>query len=40
MDIDGAVVQAQFGCINFHVKRYGGGRVKLTLTVENKWSTE
>jgi hypothetical protein len=28
----------QFGCITFHPSHYGG-RVKLTPTVENKWSS-
>jgi hypothetical protein len=36
--VDGAFVEAQFGCLNFHAKRYKGGRAKLTLAIKNKWS--
>jgi hypothetical protein len=39
MEVDGAVVQAQFGCINFHVKHYKGGGARLDLTIKNKGST-
>jgi hypothetical protein len=39
MGVDGAEVLAQYGCINFHLKRYVGHGAKLTLTVKNKWST-
>jgi hypothetical protein len=38
MEIDGGVVQAQFGCLDFYTKRYRGGGVRLTLAVKNKWS--
>jgi hypothetical protein len=37
MNVDGADVQAQYGCINFQVKCYGGHGAKLTLAVKNKW---
>jgi hypothetical protein len=39
MDVDGAIMQAQFGCINIHVKHYGGDGARLTVAVKNKWST-
>jgi hypothetical protein len=38
MNVDGAEVLAQYGCINFHVKHYGGNGAKLTLAIKNKWS--
>jgi hypothetical protein len=38
MDVDGAVVQAQYGCINFHAKRYRGDRAMLMLAIKNKCS--
>jgi hypothetical protein len=38
MDVDGAIVQAQYGCINFHAKRYRGDRATLMLAIKNKWS--
>jgi hypothetical protein len=38
MTVDGAEVLAQYGCINFHAKRYRGHGVKLTVVVKNKWS--
>jgi hypothetical protein len=36
MDVDGAVVQVQFGCVNFHLKHYEGDGAKLTLAIKNK----
>jgi hypothetical protein len=33
MEVGGADVQAQYGCINFHAKCYGGHRAKLMLAV-------
>jgi hypothetical protein len=33
-----AVLNAQFGCLNFHAKRYKDSRAKLTVAVKNKWS--
>jgi hypothetical protein len=38
MSVDGAEVLVQYGCINFHVKCYGGHGAKLTLIIKNKWS--
>jgi hypothetical protein len=38
IDFDGAIVQAQFRCINFHVKHYGGVGARLMVVVKNKWS--
>jgi hypothetical protein len=38
MEVDGAVLEAQFGCLNFHAKWYKGSRVKLTITIKNKCS--
>jgi hypothetical protein len=39
VEVDGGVMFQQFGCVNFHVKRYRGSRVKVTLAVNNKWAT-
>jgi hypothetical protein len=36
MSVDGAEVLAHYGCINFHVKHYGGQGEKKTITVKNK----
>jgi hypothetical protein len=33
------VVDAKFGCLNFHSKHYKDNRPKLSLTVKNKLST-
>jgi hypothetical protein len=33
------MLNAQFGCLNFHAKRYKDSEVKLTLEVKNKWSS-
>jgi hypothetical protein len=38
MSVDGAKVLAQYGCINFCAKHYGGHGAKLMLTIKNKWS--
>jgi hypothetical protein len=35
MDVDGAEVYGQYGCINFHVKRRSQ-RAKLIVAVKNK----
>jgi hypothetical protein len=35
MEVDGAVVEAQFGCLSFHAKRYKGSGAKLSLVVKN-----
>jgi hypothetical protein len=37
MDVDGAEVQGQYGCINFHAKCRGPG-AKHTVAVKNKWA--
>jgi hypothetical protein len=37
MEVDGAEVQDQFGCLNFHAK-CGGQEAKLTVLVKNKWA--
>jgi hypothetical protein len=37
IEVDGAKVQGQYGCLNFHAK-CGGQRAKLTVAVKNKWS--
>jgi hypothetical protein len=37
MDVDGAEVQGQYGCINFHEK-HGSQQAKLTVVVKNKWA--
>jgi hypothetical protein len=37
MDVDGAEVYGQYGCINFHVKRRSQ-RAKLIVAVKNKWA--
>jgi hypothetical protein len=37
MIVNGAEVQGQYGCINFHAKHYGGQGAKLTIAVKNKW---
>jgi hypothetical protein len=36
--INGAEVHAQYGCINFHAKCYGGQGATLTVAVKNKWA--
>jgi hypothetical protein len=33
------VLNAQFGCLNFHVKRYKDSDSKLILAVKEKWSS-
>jgi hypothetical protein len=33
-----AVLDAQFGCLNFHAKRYKGSGAKLTVAMKNKWT--
>jgi hypothetical protein len=38
MDVNRAEVQGQYGCINFHAKRYGGQGVKLIIATKNKWA--
>jgi hypothetical protein len=38
MEVDVAILNAQFGCLNFHAKRYKNYRAKLTVHVKNKWS--
>jgi Ser-tRNA(Ala) deacylase AlaX len=40
MEVDGAVLEAQFGCLNFHAKWYKGSGAKLTIAVKNKWFVE
>lgn len=40
MEVDGAVLDAQFGCLNFHVKCYKNSGAKLTVAATNKWSLE
>jgi hypothetical protein len=37
MNVDGADMEKQYGCIKFHAKHYGGHGAKLTLAVRNKW---
>jgi hypothetical protein len=36
MDVNGAEVQAQYRCINFHAKCYGGQGARQTIVVKNK----
>jgi hypothetical protein len=36
IDVGGAEMQGQFGCINFHAKRRSH-QAKLTVVVKNKW---
>jgi hypothetical protein len=40
MEVDWAVLEAQFGCLNFHAKWYKGSGAKLTIAVKNKWFVE
>jgi hypothetical protein len=37
MSVDRADVLAQYGCINFHAKHYGGKGVRLMVVVKNNW---
>jgi hypothetical protein len=39
IEVGEAVVEVQFGCLNFHVKSYRGSGAKLTIVIKNKWST-
>jgi hypothetical protein len=39
MKIDEAILDAQFGCLNFHAKWYKGNGARLNIVVKNKWST-
>jgi hypothetical protein len=39
MEVDGAILDAQFGCLNFHTKQHKSNVVKLTVAVKNKWPT-
>jgi hypothetical protein len=36
MSVDGADVLAQYGCVNFQAKHYGGQGARLTVVVKNK----
>jgi hypothetical protein len=36
MEVEGAVVEAQFRCLNFHAKWYKGGGAKLTIAVKKQ----
>jgi hypothetical protein len=38
MTVDGAEVLAQYGCVNFHAKCYGGQGARLTVAIKNKWA--
>jgi hypothetical protein len=38
MSADGVKVLAQYGCVNFHAKCYGGQGARLMVVVKNKWS--
>jgi hypothetical protein len=38
MEVDRAILEAQFGCLNFHAKWYKGSGLKVTIVVKNKWS--
>jgi hypothetical protein len=38
MEVDGAVLDVQFGYLNFHAKQYRGSGTKLTVTIKNKWA--
>jgi hypothetical protein len=38
MEIDGAVLDAQFGCLDFHTKWYKGSEAKFTVAIKNKWA--
>jgi hypothetical protein len=40
MEVDGAVLDAQFGFLNFHVKRYKDSGTKLTVTMKHKWAAD
>jgi hypothetical protein len=39
VESDEGVMFQQFGCLNFHARRYQGGGVKLTLAIKNKWTS-
>jgi hypothetical protein len=38
MEVGEAVLDAQFGCLNFHAKYYKGNGAKLTVAVKNEWN--
>jgi hypothetical protein len=38
MEIDGAVLDAQFGYLDFHTKWYKGSEAKFTVAIKNKWA--
>jgi hypothetical protein len=39
LEVAEVVLDAQVGCLNFHVKHYKGSGARLTLAVKNKWAS-